>query len=67
MDFQIIYLTQLRHAVDKIRKDVYKGRHNGAVNMTCLDGHVESINCEVLRKTYNTGSKSTNRYHYYHD
>ena len=53
--------------VDKIRKDVYKGRHNGAVNMTCLDGHVESINCEVLRKTYNTGSKSTNRYHYYHD
>ena len=53
--------------VDKIRKDVYKGRHNGAVNMTCLDGHVESINCEVLRKTYNTGSHSTNRYHYYHD
>ena len=53
--------------VDKIRKDVYKGRHNGAVNMTCLDGHVESIDCEVLRTTYNTGSKSTNRYKYYHD
>ena len=52
---------------DKIRKDVFEGRHNGAVNMTCLDGHVESIDCEVLRTTYNTGSKSTNRYKYYHD
>ena len=62
------YLNKTNYTTeDKIRKDVFVGRHNGTVNMTCLDGHVESINCGVLKNTYNTGSKSTNRYHYYHD
>ena len=56
-------------------RDSYLGRHNGSVNMTSLDGHVENIKCTALNKIYTATSqlwkkKATEyplyRFHYYH-
>ena len=55
--------------VNKIKSDLFVGRHSKSVNMGYVDGHVGGMDTAVMNKKYGAtyAKKSENPFDYYHD